>query len=67
MSALQAIELSEAENRTVHLRYSAVLAADLHADCAGSTDAGSHVEYWGDDPESDWGMLWRVHLWRRQD
>lgn len=67
MSALQAIALSEREDRIVHLRHSDVLAADLRADCDGSTDVGTYVDYWGDDPDSDAGMTWRVQLWRELD
>lgn len=63
MSALEAIESSEREDRTVHLRYSDVLAADLFAECDGNNDAGDHVDFWGDDGEEG-GMSWRVKLWR---
>lgn len=54
MSAVQAMKLSSQEDRIVHMRYSAPLAADLFADCDGDTESGDVHEYWGSD--------WRVHL-----
>jgi hypothetical protein len=48
MSALEAIELSEAESRTVNMPWSMVLAAELEADADGmSFDSGNVHEFWG--------------------
>jgi hypothetical protein len=67
MSALEAMQLSEREDRVVHLRYSNVLAADLFADCDDTAESGSVVEYWGDSHDADGEKTgeWRVHLHRK--
>ena len=54
ISALEAMELSEKEDRIVHMRYSEVLHADLFADCDDYTEDNVVSEYWTD--------TWRVHL-----
>lgn len=65
MTALEAMKLSERENRIVSLEYFPQLAADLFQDCDGHVEANGVLEYWGNDPESEHKMSWRVHLARK--
>lgn len=53
----QAITESIAENRTVSLDHSDVLAADLALECDGESDS-EHV-YWGTDED---GGEWQIRL-----
>ena len=66
MSALEAMDLSVREGRTVHLRWSPSLANDLLNDSEGSDffEEGDDLEYWGPDTDCDGVAIrpWRVHL-----
>lgn len=64
MSALAAMNLSQNEDRIVHLQHRGALAADLFADCEGECESGDVHEYWGPDADCDGDAVrpWRVHL-----
>ncbi len=65
-SALEAMDLSIRDGRTVHLRWSPSLANDLFNDSDGGDVnlAGDEIEYWGPDTDCDGVAIrpWRVHL-----
>lgn len=54
MSAIEAMDLSETEDRIVHLDYSEAVRADLFADSDGESESDGVFEFWGEG--------WRVHL-----
>ena len=54
-----AIDTSIQENRTVHLDYTAAVAAELARECEGEADTGETHEFWGVTCD---GESWRVHL-----
>lgn len=66
MSALEAMDLSIREGRTVHLRWSPSLGNDLFNESEGGdvSAAGDEIEYWGPDTDRDGVAIrpWRVRL-----
>lgn len=64
MSAVEAMNLSEREDRIVHLRFHRVLANDLALDCDDNVRNGDVTEYWGTSQVDDTQppSHWRVHL-----
>ncbi len=60
--ASQAIERSESHNEIVTIDYDAIGAEYVAAECDDSIVANHVTEYWANDPNSEDGMLWRVHM-----
>lgn len=58
MNAVQAIVLSQREDRVVTLKWSSVLETDLFAACNDTAETETVMEFWGIDDAGEW----RVHL-----
>ena len=60
--AEQAIQRSESHDEIVTIDYDAEGAETLAAECDDSVHANGMTEYWANDPDSEDGMTWRVHM-----
>lgn len=60
--AEQAIERSKSHDEIVTIDYDQAAYEELRAECDDIIDANDVTEFWSDDPDSEDGMLWRVHV-----
>ncbi len=63
-TAKEAIEFSESHNVITYCVDTPTNRDDLFFECDDSIAGGQDIEFWADDPESETGMLWRVHIKR---